>query len=112
MIEHHLVVLAANAGLLVAAERGVGGIQVIAVDPDAAGLNTPSETIATVCVPAPDSCAQSVRRIVGDGQRFALIPERCYRQNRSEDFFLEDPHFVIAAEDGGLNIITVRQFPR
>src|SRR3990167_6193229 len=36
--QHHLVVLAADAGLLVAPERGVRRVQVVAVGPHAAGL--------------------------------------------------------------------------
>src|SRR5207342_726373 len=39
VVEHHAVVLAADAGVLVAAERGVGGVEVVAVGPHAAGLD-------------------------------------------------------------------------
>src|SRR5699024_4525473 len=39
VVEHHPVVLATDAGLLVATERGVRRVLVIAVGPDPAGLN-------------------------------------------------------------------------
>ena len=39
VVEHHLVGLAADAGLLVPAERRMRGVRVVAVRPDAAGLD-------------------------------------------------------------------------
>src|SRR5580692_8274358 len=104
MIEHHLVVLPPDTGLFVAAESGVRGIQVVAIHPNSACLDTPSEAMAAVRVSAPNTRAQAIERIVSDGERLALIAERRYGEHRSEDLFLEDAHFVVAAEDGGLDI--------
>src|ERR1700688_4067408 len=81
VIQHHFVVFTTKARLFVSAECGVSGIKVITVDPNPAGLDSASEVIATVCVAAPDSRAQSVARIVGYGESLILIPERGHRQN-------------------------------
>src|SRR6478752_8897634 len=43
VVEHHLVVLASDAGLLVATERGVRGVLVVAVGPDATGLDATAD---------------------------------------------------------------------
>src|SRR5690242_9898859 len=59
VVEHHLVRLAADAGLLVAAEGGVRRIGVIAVGPDASGLDGAAEAVAAVRVAAPDAGAQA-----------------------------------------------------
>src|SRR5690606_33736042 len=48
VVEHHLVGLATHAGLLVAAERRMRGIQVVAVGPDAAGLDPAPHAIGAV----------------------------------------------------------------
>src|ERR1700730_16819273 len=112
MIQHHFVVFTPKTRLFVAAECGVSGIQVITVDPNAAGPNLPSEAIATVCVAAPSSRPQSVSRVIGDGESLVLVAERSYGQNRSKDFLLKDPHFIIAAEYGRLDIVTIRKISR
>src|SRR5215472_10442244 len=53
VVQHHLVVLAPDAGLLIAAKGRVRGIEVIAVDPDAARLDRASEPIGAVDVARP-----------------------------------------------------------
>lgn len=40
MRQHHLVGLAAESGLLVAAEGGVGGVGMVAVHPDTSSLDS------------------------------------------------------------------------
>src|SRR5579875_258371 len=45
MVEHHLVRLPTEAGLLVAPERGMGGIQVVAVGPHPASLDLAAQEI-------------------------------------------------------------------
>src|SRR6516162_2251724 len=60
VVQHHLVVLAPDAGLLIAAKGRVRGIEVIAVDPDAARLDRASEPIGAVDVARPDSGAEAV----------------------------------------------------
>ena len=79
MVEHHLMVLAANPGHFVAAERGVGRILVIAVDPDATGLNLAAEAIGAVHVTRPNAGAETVQRVVRDGERLGIVFERRHR---------------------------------
>src|SRR5215470_16936380 len=66
VLEHHLVILAADAGLLVAAEGGVRRVQVIAVRPHPAGLDRPAQAIGGVHVPGPYAGPQAVQRVIGD----------------------------------------------
>src|SRR5215470_9012830 len=66
VLEHHLVVLAADAGLLVAAEGRVRRVKVIAVRPHPAGLDGAAEAVGGVHVPGPDASAQPVQGVVGD----------------------------------------------
>src|SRR6059058_469050 len=64
VVEHHLVVLAADAGLLVATERGVRGVGVVAVGPDSACLDVATGPVGGVAVAAPHACAKTVERVV------------------------------------------------
>src|SRR5438445_9396211 len=64
VIEHHLVRLAADAGLLVAAKGRMRGIGVIAVGPDPAGLDRAAEPVGAVAVAGPDTGAEAVERVV------------------------------------------------
>src|ERR1019366_10552069 len=75
MVEHHLVVLAPDAGLLIAAEGRVGGIGVIAIGPDAARLYRAAEAIAAVHVAAPHASAKAIERVVGDGEGVVVVLE-------------------------------------
>src|SRR5579872_5627771 len=75
VIEHHLVVLAADAGLLVAAERGVRRVGVIAIGPDASGLDRAAEAIGTVDVARPHTGAEAVERVIGNRQCLILVLE-------------------------------------
>src|SRR5690606_34709176 len=59
VVEHHLVGLAADAGLLVAAERRMRGIQVVAVGPDATGLDPAAHAVGAVDVAGPDAGTQA-----------------------------------------------------
>src|SRR5687768_10935024 len=64
VLQHHAVGLTADPRLLVAAERRVGGIGVIAVGPDASGFDTAPHPVAGVHIPAPDTGPQAVKRVV------------------------------------------------
>src|ERR1700742_4006821 len=72
VVEHHLVGLAPDAGLLVAAERRVGGIGVVAVGPHPPGLDLAAEAVAAVDVAAPDPGAEAVKGVVGDRERLVV----------------------------------------
>ena len=108
MVEHHLVVFAADARLLVATEGGVRGIGVVAVGPHAAGLDRAAHAVQARGIAAPHAGAQSVQGVVGDRQRVGLVLEGGHRHHRAEDFFLKHAHLVVALEHRGLDIETVR----
>src|SRR5205823_1612966 len=50
VVEHHLVVLPADAGVLVPAERRVGGVRVVVVRPHPSGLDLPAGAVRRVDV--------------------------------------------------------------
>src|SRR6202042_708719 len=72
VVEHHLVVFAADAGGLVSAERGMRRVGVIAIGPDPAGLDRTSKLVGAVAVAGPDAGAEPVQRVVGDFERVVL----------------------------------------
>jgi len=109
VIEDHLVGLAAETRLLVAAEGCAGRIQVIAVGPDATSLDAAAETIGVRAVAGPDTRAETVGGVVRDLERFFDGLELGDREDWSEDLFLEDAHLVVAGEDGGLNVVAIGQ---
>jgi hypothetical protein len=96
MVEHHFVVFASEARFFVAAERGVRRVIVIAVDPDATGFDGARNLIKLVRVARPDARAETVKRVVGDFDRFGFVFESRHRRDRTEDFFLENAHFVVS----------------
>src|SRR5947207_4836976 len=79
VVEHHLVGFAADPRLLVAAERRMCGIGVIAVGPDAARLDGAAEAVKPVGIAAPDTRAQAVQRVVGDRQCLVIVLEGRHR---------------------------------
>src|SRR5579872_3715755 len=87
VIEHHAVSFTANAGLFVSAECGVGGVGVIAVDPNTACLNAAAQVVAAVGIPTPQACAEPIECVVGDFERIGFVLERRHRNDGSEDFF-------------------------
>ena len=98
-----------DSGLLVATERGVRRVEVIAVGPHPTGLDATAHPVGDVHIAAPHARAQPVQRVVGDGQGVGRVLERGHRQHRPEDFFLEQTHPVIALKHGRLNVVTVLQ---
>src|SRR5450755_124967 len=65
-VEHHPVVLPADAGDLVSAEGRSGRVQVVAVDPDPAGLDPAGHPRDAVRVSGPDARPQAVQGVVRD----------------------------------------------
>src|SRR5882757_5065877 len=111
VVQHHLVVLAADTGLLVAAERRVGGVGVVAVRPDAARLDGAARAVGGVDVPRPHAGPEPVQRVVGDLDGVVEVVEGRDRDDRAEDLLLEDPHPVVALEDRRLDVVTALQLP-
>src|SRR6478752_9092114 len=73
VIEHHLVVLASNAGLLVAAERRVGRVGVVAVGPHPASLDITARAVGGVAIARPDPGPEAIQGVVGDRDRVVVI---------------------------------------
>src|SRR4029453_2061038 len=109
VVEHHLVRLAADARLLVAAERGVGRVRLGVVNPDPTGLDPASDAVRGVGVARPNPGAQAEHRVVGDLQGLVEVLERGDGHDGAEDLLLENPHPVVALEDGRLDVVAVFQ---
>src|ERR1700690_1580469 len=86
MIQHHLVSLASDAGFLIAAECRVRRIRMIAVGPNASGLDAAAKSISGVQIARPHAGAESVQGVVGDLERLFRRVERGHRYHRPEDF--------------------------
>src|SRR5664279_4827994 len=104
VVEHHPVVLPANAGDLVTAERRTRGVLVVAVRPDPAGFDTAAHLVGAGAVACPDPGAEAVEGVVGDLQRVRVVGEGGYGEDRAEDLLLEHPHLVVALEHGRLAV--------
>src|SRR6202046_3680161 len=109
VVEHHLVVLAADTGLLVATERSVRRVGVVAVRPDPPGLDVAAGPVGGVGVTGPDTGAEAVQRVVGGLDGVVVVVELGHRDHRAEDLLLEDPHLVVALEDRRLDVEAARQ---
>ena len=81
--------LAADAGLLVAAERAVGPEVVAAVDGEGAGPDAAGERQRAVLA-AEHSAGQAVDGVVGDPHRVVIVVVGDDDQDRTEDLFLRD----------------------
>src|SRR6202167_5508810 len=66
VIQHHEVVLAADSRDLVATERGTCRVLVVAVRPDATGLDAAAHLVRPGAVSGPDTGAQPVEGVIRD----------------------------------------------
>src|SRR5690606_33136203 len=107
VLQRHLVGFPANPGFLVTTERGVGRISVVAVHPDPTGLVVAAHAVGQVGVSGPDTGAQTKLGVVGNRQRFFLGLVSGNAHHRANDFFLENPHLVVALEQGWLDVEAV-----
>ncbi|OTF70582.1 hypothetical protein BLA29_015504, partial [Euroglyphus maynei] len=73
-----------DAGVLVAAERGVRRVQVVAVGPHASGLDGAAHAIGAVDVAGPQPGAEAELGVVGQRQGFGLILEGGDANHRPE----------------------------
>src|SRR5689334_7095881 len=69
VVEHHLMCFATDARLFVSAEGRVRWIEVVAIGPDASGLNGSARAIGEICIAGPDAGAQPIQGFVGKLQR-------------------------------------------
>src|SRR3546814_1868218 len=82
--------VAAEAGLLEAAERRGDVAAVEAVDPDRAGPEAAGGLHGLVDVGGPDRRRQAVDRVVGDPDRLVLVGEGEGGEHRAEDLLSGD----------------------
>ena len=66
VIEHHPMVFAAKSRLLIAAKRRVRRIEVVAIGPDASGLDGAAEAIGGVDASCPHASAKPIEGIIGN----------------------------------------------
>src|SRR6185437_1679774 len=107
MLEHHLVGLPSDTGLLVAAEGRMCRIGVIAVRPHTSRLNGPAHSVAGVDITRPDTGAKAIERVVGNPQSLGLILEGRHGDDRPEDLLLKHAHSVVSFEYGRLCVESV-----
>ncbi len=101
---------APDARLLIAAERSMCRIGVIAVGPYAPGLNAAPHLIGQIAVAAPDAGAEAILRIVSDFQRLLHGFKGGYRQHWAKDLLLKDAHIVLTKQNGRLKVIALFKF--
>src|ERR1700688_337463 len=103
-LERLLAQLAAEAALLVAAERGAGVVPVVLVDPHRARLHLPRDLVRLADVAGPDAGGEAVDVGVGLLHRVLDVAERDHHQHRSEDLLPRHGHVVAhPVEDGRLH---------
>src|SRR5579863_107541 len=75
VIQHHEMVLAADARDLVATEGGPCRVLVVAVRPDATGLDAAAHLVGPGAVSGPDAGAQPVEGVIRDRQGVRVVGE-------------------------------------
>jgi hypothetical protein len=75
------------------------------------GLDAAAGAVEGVGVPGPDAGAEPVEGVVGDLDGVVEVTEPGDRHDRPEDLLLEDPHRVVALEDGRLDVEAAGQVP-
>src|SRR5665213_4420007 len=103
-----MAVLAAETGLLVAAE-GHGLIHVtVAVHPDRSRAHLWYQAMDGTDVPAPDAGCQAVRGVIGHGRNLLQVIEALCHQHRSKDLLAHHRHVrAYIGNDRGLHVIAV-----
>ena len=84
----------------------------IAVGPHATGFDAATHAVGHVAIARPHTCTQTVQRIVGQSERVGFVFECGHCQHRTENFLLENTHFVVAFEHGRLDVVAIRQITR
>src|SRR6266487_6232657 len=80
--------LAADAGVLEAAEGGAGEVAGGVVDPDVAGFDVVGEAVGGGQVAGEDTGGEAIADAVGDGDRLLVAGHWQHRQDRAEDLLL------------------------
>src|ERR1700679_3370762 len=96
---------AADAGLLVAAERDVGAEPHPAVDADRAGSDPPGDAEGALVVGAVDRAGQAVDRVVGDPDRVVVAVVVDDHQHRAERLLLGDLAVRVEVGEQGRGVV-------
>ena len=99
VLKDDFVRLAADAGLLVAAERRALRDLVVGVDPDAARLDGVGDTESTVDILCPDRAAEAVIAVIGHLDHFFFCLEFDDDSDGAEDLFAGNAHIVRSIGD-------------
>src|ERR1700730_6364687 len=87
--------VAADARLLITAERRGDVAAVVGVDPHRAGAQALGELEGLVDVRGEDRRSEAIDRVVGDAQRLLGVLYRNDPEDRAEDLLLGDLHLVV-----------------
>ena len=100
--------LAADAALLITAERNGVRHQSVIIHPDRAGPEPGGHAMRPLQIVRPHRGRKAVRRVVGDLESLSLFGKPDQRRNRTEDFFARHPAAVAhIAENRRLDKITL-----
>ena len=80
----------------------------VAVSPNATGLNLATRTVCRVHLASPDARAQTVESVICNLHGLLEAVELRNRNHRTKDLLLEDSHVVGAFEDGRFNVVAAR----
>src|SRR3954468_18116876 len=102
--------LAADAGLLVAAERRVRCVPEAAVDAHRAGADAPRDRQRAVVIGTDDRAGQAVDGVVGDADRVVVTVVRQDDEDRPEQLVLRDRRVLVnTSEQRRFVVVTRRQ---
>src|SRR5699024_6412786 len=93
--------LAADAGLLVAAERDVGAVPLAAVDAERAGADPCDDLLDALGIGAPHGAGLAVGGVAGDPDRVSVTVVGDHHEHGPEDLLLRDAGGVVQARDEG-----------
>src|SRR6516165_10828468 len=79
-------------------------IEGVAIGPDAASLDRAAKPIGARAIARPNAGAETIERIIGDGECVVIILEGRHREDRPENLLLEDAHLVMTFEHRRLHI--------
>ncbi len=98
--------LAPDTRLLIATECRMGRVSMVTVGPNTPRLNPTAHLVRQISVTAPDTSAKPILGVIGDFQRLFHGFKGRDGQHGPEDLFLENPHVVLAKQNGWFEVIT------
>src|SRR5699024_7672085 len=106
-VDRAVATFLAKSGGLDTTEWGAQVANIVGIEPDHTGVNVMREVMGTLQVVGPHVCGQTILRVVCQFESFFIGVERCDRNDRTEDFFLEDAGiWCNIGEDGWLQEVS------